>query len=273
MSNKSFICGTVRNCGPFLDRVFINIRKLTTILDDFHIIMSYDNSEDNTLVKLKEKQEEYGIQKMDIITHEEPWSHIRVERLSNARNRILHRIRAIRSEDPSWKYFIMLDCDDVCAHNMNEKVIVPYLSKEREQDWDSLSFNRHAYYDMWALSYDPYIFSCWHFQNPQKVIFDMKRLLKHQLSKLKPGELFSCYSAFDGFAIYRLDKFLDCEYRWIIDLSQFPNEIMERNIKIVGSPPFIRVPNEDCEHRSFHFQAIYKNGAKIMISPESIFSN
>jgi len=29
---------------------------------------------------------------------------------------------------------------------------------------------------------------------------------------------------------------------------------------------------EDCEHRSFHVQAINKNNAKIMISPEIIFS-
>ena len=29
---------------------------------------------------------------------------------------------------------------------------------------------------------------------------------------------------------------------------------------------------EDCEHRAFHVEAINKNNAKIMISPEVIFS-
>jgi hypothetical protein len=271
MTNKSFICGTVRNCGPYLDKIFINIKKITTLFDDYHIIMSYDISDDNSFVKLKEKQQEFGINKMDIITHSEKLSPIRVERISNARNRVLNRIREIKTVEPSWKYFIMMDCDDVCSYNMNEQIIKPYL--DRDEEWDSLSFNRREYYDMWALSYDPYIYSCWHFLEPRKVINDMKTILKHKLSKLKPGELFRCFSAFDGFAIYKIDTFLDCEYRWIIDVSQFPREILNRNIKIVGSPPFIREPNQDCEHRSFHLQAIIKRDAKIMISPESIFDN
>jgi hypothetical protein len=275
-TNKTFICGSVRNCAPYLERIFVNIQKLASLFDDYHIIMSYDVSDDNSLTILQNMQKKFVLLpcstcKMDIITHTNPLSPVRVERISNSRNRILSKIREMIAVDPTWNYYIMLDCDDVCAYPMNERIISQYLTTIT--DWDALSFNRENYYDMWALSYDPYIYSCWNFDNPRKVISDMKNILKSKLSKLKPTELFNCYSAFDGLAVYKLAKFIDCEYRWIIDLSQFPINILERNIKIVGSKPVKRNPDQDCEHRSFHLQAIIKYGAKIRISPLSIFEN
>lgn len=269
--NKSFICATVRNCGPHLDKVFENIERITSLFDDYHIIMSADNSNDNTLEILMEKQKRHTKEKMDVLINTNPLSNIRVENISNARNKYIDRmieINTLLDDSQRFNYFIVLDCDDVCSYPMNETVLKPYLSRT---DWDALSFNRAKYYDFWALSIEPYVYSCWHWNNPRKVIDDMRDYLKQRITELKEGELLPCSSAFDGFAIYRLNKFIDCRYNWNLDISLFSKEHIEKNISSVGSFPLVNNRFGDCEHRRFHFEAIRKNNAQIRISPLSIF--
>jgi hypothetical protein len=162
----------------------------------------------------------------------------------------------------------MMDFDDVCSYQINKNLIPYYLNRT---DWDCLTFNRKNYYDIWALSFEDYIYSCWNFPNSKKVVKNMKMLITRILATLAPDQLYRCYSAFNGFGIYRIDKFIDCEYRWIIDYKQFPRPILERNFALTGTTPIVRNINEDCEHRSFHFQAIQKHNAKIMISPHNLF--
>ena len=87
----------------------------------------------------------------------------------------------------------------------------------------------------------------------------------------KSDQLFPCYSAFNGFGVYRTSKFLNCVYDWKTPVNLISKEQLDKNIKAVGTNPFIRQNNDDCEHRSFHLQAITKNKANIMISPEYLF--
>ena len=51
---KCCICGPVRNCGPFLDKVLQNIEKIGELFEDYEILIYYDKSNDNSLTKLKE---------------------------------------------------------------------------------------------------------------------------------------------------------------------------------------------------------------------------
>jgi hypothetical protein len=46
---KCCICGPVRNCGPFLNKVFENIERLGALFDTYEILIYYDKSTDNTL--------------------------------------------------------------------------------------------------------------------------------------------------------------------------------------------------------------------------------
>ena len=264
VKNKCFIGGCARNCGKYIDKVFGNIKKIETLFDEIHVIVAYDESTDDTLNLLENQKQLFG--KLDIIINTNKLTHIRTENISNARNLILNKIKELYT--PEWKYFIMIDCDDVCAYELDLDLL---KSSIHRMDWDSLSFNREYYYDTWALSYDPYIFSCWNWPNANQVIENMTTVLQTKLSLLEPDELFSCYSAFNGFAIYRTCKFLNCNYDWKTPVHLITQKQMNKNIVATKSEPFIRQNNDDCEHRSFHLQAIIKNNAKIMISPNYLF--
>jgi len=56
---KTYICGCAKDVGSYLDDVFKNIGFIGELFDDFHIIIYYDESYDNTLVKLNEYYEYY----------------------------------------------------------------------------------------------------------------------------------------------------------------------------------------------------------------------
>ena len=52
-------------------------------------------------------------------------------------------------------------------------------------------------------------------------------------------------------------------------LDLIPKKLLIENIKVCNSK--IVTGPEDCEHRSFHLEAIRKNNARIRISSEIIF--
>jgi hypothetical protein len=87
----------------------------------------------------------------------------------------------------------------------------------------------------------------------------------------KPDELIPVYSAFNGFSIYKTDKFVNCKYDSKINLSLFPRSIIEKEQEITGCN-IIHIMEGDCEHRHFHLESIQKNNARIRISTKSVFS-
>jgi hypothetical protein len=174
----------------------------------------------------------------------------------------------------------MMDMDDVCSGNININVLEKYINND--SSWDSLSFNRRNYFDIWALSLDIYLLSCWHFPGGFDIVNRIKSYVNEKLSKLKPDDLLECFSAFNGFAIYKKDKFTGCYYDWQIhnNYDLFSIEDIERNEKalctkftIDKSYHIVVNPITDCEHRYFHMKAIEKNDARIRISPLLLFTD
>ena len=49
VKGKCCICGTVKDCGPYLEKVFQNIERIRSLFSDSVVILSYDNSSDNSL--------------------------------------------------------------------------------------------------------------------------------------------------------------------------------------------------------------------------------
>ena len=169
-----------------------------------------------------------------------------------------------------YKYFIMMDCDDVCALPVNIDVLKNNMKKH---NWDGLSFNSSKpYYDVWSLSLKHLVYSCWHFSQPNAVQI-YKDTIQHLFSACPPGELISVYSAFNGFAIYRTCKFIDSCYDGHSRLDLIPPFLMEENKRVCGeiTPYYWGGPDQDSEHRSFHLHAKFQNDAVVAISPEVLF--
>ena len=106
---KCCICGTVRNCGKYLDKIFKNMERIGTLFADYAIILYYDESNDNTLQKLKEYQQKNS--KLILHINTEPLLDYRTHRIAKGRNKCLDIMKENYND---YEYFIMMDCDDRC---------------------------------------------------------------------------------------------------------------------------------------------------------------
>jgi len=256
------ICGAIKNVGQYLDKIFSNIEKIGSLFENYVIIYYYDHSTDNTLQKMKEYQAKVGIERFIFYVNKVEISQYRTIRIANARNNCFQIVRNYYSTCP---FFIMIDCDDKCSEDVKPQILRKYL---RRNDWDSLSFNKTDYYDIWALSIQPYMCSFLHFQkNP---FGTMQQYVTKLLKQVPTGGLLKCASAFNGFAIYRTEKFLNCTYDGEFRLDLIPINYLKENVRVCKSNLKLGLI-EDCEHRAFHMQAIQQNGARIRISPEIVF--
>jgi hypothetical protein len=268
---KCCICGPVKNCWRYLDRVLDNVEKIGQLFEDYQIILFYDQSNDNTLLKLKEYQNKNP--KLNFFVNKQPLSSFRTHNIAFARNMCLKQVRENFADYP---FFIMMDFDDVNCKNVNPDILKKYLDRN---DWDALSFNTvPKYYDIWGLSIYPYSFSYNHFKNNVQQYNVIQNYVDDKLKKLPEGRLLSCLSSFNGFSLYRAEKFLDCYYDGKIRMDLLPKRLIDIHSFVAQSPiiykKYITVDGhfEDCEHRAFHMQAVFRKSAKIRISPEILFS-
>ena len=255
------ICGTIRDCANHLDKVFKNIEKIGSIFDDYKIVVYYDVSSDNTLQKLKEYQSRNS--KLLIYVNNEALSEYRTVRIAKGRNFCLNYV--INNKE-LFPYFIMMDMD--CVNSKGVVNIEPIKRILNRDDWDSVSFNKPKYYDIWALSIKPFYLSCAHIGDNAGNV--MSLYINNLLKSANKDALIQCASAFGGFAIYRTGKFLNCHYYGGLNLSLLPEHLIKQNMALFKEK-FNYNKVEDCEHRCFHLMAINKNQARIRISPEIIF--
>jgi hypothetical protein len=267
----------VKDVEPFVQPVFSNIMKMLEIFEIEGIIFFIDKGEDDTLGEIsrisKSFSEIFEPSKVSIITNEETQLPSRTERISLGRNALVRHVEENFSE---VDYFVMMDSDDVSSGNFDHLKIEKYLVRD---DWDSISFNRKNYYDIWALCYEPFIHHMWSFTTREyclSVYNIMKEDIAEKLQKLDDGSLLECYSAFNGFAIYRTKKFLGCNYDGAKQ-ELFPRKQIMQYLEKLESEFFLKgigvdfSKSSNCEHASFHIQAINQNGAKIRISKEVLF--
>ena len=188
----------------------------------------------------------------------------RTMRIAAARNEILNYMRFAHKRGQGNNYFIMMDSNEyACVGQINLDTLRYAL--QRSDEWDSISFDREAgYYDYWALSFDPHVYSFFHLQNKYGALNNMIASFTTKLNASRDSrDLIPVYSAFNGFAIYKTSMFLNCSYSSFIHIHLFPKQLLPTKI--------VNYFKNDCEHRKFHLEAIKKNGARIMVSPLSIF--
>lgn len=252
-----------------LPPVFKNIQAIRPLFERLVVLVAYDESPDDTGAILDGLRKEYGTLDMEIMTYSGPRSPIRTERICRARNEILERIRNVY---PDFEYFMMMDANEYsCVGPIRPAVLAAALARSAE--WDALSFDREAgYYDYWALSYDPFAYSCFHFDKP--FVLDIMRT--HWRDTLKrareedPSQLLEVFSAFNGFAIYKMDPFLRCSYSWKIDMRFFPIDVIIKQSFVLDAN-IVDHLIDDCEHRKFHMEAIKDYGARVRVSLNSLF--
>jgi len=254
------ICGCIKDSEKYLDDVFINIEKIQASFNKTKIILSYDVSRDNTLDKLRELQKRFD---MEIIINNDPLTPVRTVNIERARNKIINKLY---SEYSNYDYFIMMDLDDVCSKPINVEVLKEALDKENM--WDGLLFNNANYYDFWALNFKDFQYSCWHCNDPKKIINIMN---EEFIKECKNKEFIKCESAFGGFGIYKVKKFENCFYRALIDLSLCKSENIKNIYKNYQIMYNIRKDIFDCEHRFFHLNAIKLNDVKLFIYNKNLF--
>lgn len=270
MNKKCCICGPVKNCGPFLNKVFENIEKIGAIFEDYKIIIYYDKSDDDTLQKLTNYQKKKP--RLEFFRNTSPVLKYRTHRIAKGRNLCIDTIREKYSDYP---FFIMMDFDDVNCKNVKPEILQKYLDRD---DWDALSFNTSPkYYDIWGLSIRPYNFSYNHFNDNVAYYYKIQDYVEAKLNALPDGSLLTCSSSFNGFAIYRMKKCVNCHYDGRVRLDLIPKSYVQEHMRATNSPLIFKDYGnvdgkyEDVEHRAFHFMMINKNNAKIRISKEKIF--
>jgi len=262
LENSCIICGCVKNCEKYIESIFANIQQIQSLFSTTKIIISFDVSNDKTLKKLCEMKRTFDV---TILINKNPLTDRRTVNIARARNELLEEIYTKYAD---YQYFIMMDFDDVCSKPIQlDALRHGFLHKGQ---WDGLCFNNENYYDYWALSFDEFKYSCWHCDNPVKLINIMNANFKKRMEGLS-GSFMSCDSAFGGFGIYKIDKFKDCRYQSEVDFELFRESdialpSIKYDIQYFGGEGIF-----DCEHRYFHMNARRKNNIQLKISKMCIF--
>jgi hypothetical protein len=172
-----------------------------------------------------------------------------------------------------------MDFNDYACIGPIDTDVLKEAMQMRDQ-WDSVSFLREAgYYDAWALSFDPYIHSFFHFERDwEEVLIKMRTMFDRILVRAIQGgeKLLPVYSAFNGFALYRCDVYLSDEeprirYTDDIQPAYYPRGVLKKQMELVESKTDGRI-NDDCEHRYFHMVSTQSpHNARIFIFLKNLF--
>lgn len=268
------ICFCVRNCGSYLERIFQNIKLLTdNKAYKISCIFVYDNCSDNSEQLLME----YGTNSNhDVyLKHIDNTSPLRTVRIATARNACLD---VIYNELTSLSHHIIADCDDINMHSWNIDTIHKYITNYDNDDWDSISFNRQGYYDIWALLIDDFKHHCWGFGDKSDDVVDtMRRYIIDRLNNSAQNSIY-CLSAFNGFAIYKTEKFKGIRYDGTYNNMKalIPDDERENTIQVfkyeysIENIAIHHTHPQCCEHIFYHLTAAHKNKCTIKISKFSV---
>ena len=263
INKKVACCLAIRNCGNYLDNIFQNLNSLSEHFINFYVICVYDNCSDNTENLLIEYSKKSTF-KVLLFHNVNNNSEMRTVRIANSRNMCVN----IMNSNFIVDFHIMMDADNVNILKWDIDLIKYYL---HTNNWDCLSFNRPNYYDIWALLYDNYKHHCWGFYgNSVDVAGCMTHNITNKLNKLNDYDLFECLSAFNGFAIYRTNKFNNIQYdgtyakfkhlitdeERIITLNHVKKQLNNNSVLINNNND-----GDFCEHLYYHVSAIKHNNA------------
>jgi hypothetical protein len=266
--NKCVICSAVKDIDLYLPKIIRNMHAIGKLFCDYQIVFFYDVSSDGTGNLLQDYARDD--KKISFINNPTPLHNVpKTYKIAHARNSLLDYIRIHHSD---YEFFAMMDADEICTHPANTEILEKYLHRS---DWDGLTFNKPFYYDLWALGMKHLPFSVWHFKQPNTYQIYLDQI-NYMIDNCPKDEVVSVFSAFNGFGLYRSDKFLNSRYDGKPRLDLIPDFLISENVQTAGKVGNFHwdpsVP-QDCEHRAFHIYATINNGANVVIAPEILFPN
>lgn len=303
MDKTILCCLCVRDCEKYLKDIFRNLDELSTHFLNFYVVFVFDNCKDNSVLLLDEYKNNSKF-KVYVIYNINNSSDCRPVRIASSRNLCLDTIETIKNDfNKNVDFHLFIDADDVNAFTWNIDTIKGYIYNadtdidlnlnldicdsnynktfynKYNNDWDILTFNRDNYYDIWALLYDDFKHQCYGFNNCELtvsnlIIEHMKNDIQNKLKNMKDNKLYDCYSAFNGFGIYRTNKLKNIRYDGTYDSYKnlFNEEEKEKTVnKIKIELPQIdnlqTTPRGDCcEHLYYNITAHRQNNARVRIS-------
>lgn len=260
------LCFCVRNCARYLPAIFENVERLRALNLKIFCIFVYDNCSDdseNLLLHYQTLNHNTIVKK---ITNN---SHLRTVRIATARNVMLN---IVYNELENISFHMMIDSDDKCSGTWNIEIIDKYLNNFDEDDWDSISFNRKNYYDIWALLYDDFKQHCYGYGKFQDVVRLMREDVTKKLKECDSNSI-KVWSGFNGFAIYKTERFRGFYYDGLYenfkrlvsdDEIKSSAQAVKDKFKLDVSPGFV-MGRECCEHLFYHMSAS-KKGRRIKVS-------
>ena len=281
-----YLCGCIKNCAQYLSRSVQHLIDIGDRFTKYKIILAYDSSIDDTYSTVKNMQSEN--ENIIILQGNNAITNIRTQNISNARNRILEYIH--QDNTMSADYMIMMDMDDVFTVSKDDDSTVTidwdvfdHYVLEKNDCWDALSFyssttDSNSYYDAWALSFPPYMHSCWNRYGIDKYSYNYSHVnavqkdFTNRLKRMDSSSVYDVYSAFGGFSIYKMSRFYNCFYHWKFEknIGLLQNIISKDDL--LNVEPFEQNGREDdCEHRHFHLMAKHIYNARIKVSKASLF--
>jgi len=151
----------------------------------------------------------------------------------------------VKEEDPDNTYVAVVDLDGVNASPFSHQVFEYVMRHSNE--WESVSWSRSYFYDIWALRYDRYDFNAPYYRIGDASI--IPQIEKDILMDIEKSQLpfFPVNSSFNGKAIYKYKYTIGCKYiGWDTDEGEGTWKL-------------------DCEHVAFHRCMKSKHGARIVI--------
>ena len=269
----------VKNNAVGLPKVFENISKIRMLFDDCSVIAYYDVSSDDSLSLLRSLGEQYDMS-VYILNEEGKGTppSCRTVNIARARNGILGELYT-NPVFNKYELFAMMDSNDYsCQGDIKPDVLRRYLTYEFYGEWDSLSFARKPYYDLWAYSSGVFQLGCWSY--PLVALGDRATRAQYKnamvehinntiLAEENAGKLIGVDSAFCGFALYKKDVFYGCYYNGNQSRTFFEPSSLAANLQKFKLSRSRQIG--DCEHRHFHMMARRLKGAQIMVACDQVF--
>lgn len=260
LSSTVYITGTAKGVSSCFEVIQKTVYRLAEIFQSYRIIIYYHPIDGPAF------QSWQMLDPNVILILEDPTlferSPYKTEVLTVARNKLLssvHEDMKINNVQSNNSFMILMDLDDrnfgPRMHPLNISLLMNVM-KESDK-WDSLSFNREMYYDIWALRYSRFDANVWAF-GPDS--FALVKIIRRDISLIleesrKMGQPYvPVLSAFNGLAIYKLDKTLNCEYSALCIEFRTPCR------------------DGDCEHVAFHRCMREKHQARIVIHADYLFT-